>query len=163
MNIEQAVLENLRRLPSVKQQDVLTFICSLVPPDLTAERPLRQHIIEKVLPALADIQRFYDGLPSAVYAYHLLEVIKSIPTQFSTDTLAPFFQTLYQILTVENRWIRYPVEFYQAVYSLLSDISAPSQLTEVEVQKAIQTLEQLNLSLMGSGVAPDDEWEDDEA
>ncbi len=163
MNIEQAVLENLRRLPSVKQQDVLTFICSLVPSDLTAERPLRQHIVEKVLPALAEIQRFYDGLPSAVYAYHLLEVIESIPTQFPTDALTPFFKTLYQVLTVENRWIRYPVEFYQAVYSLLSDISAPSQLSGVEVQPAIQTLEQLSLSLMGSGVAPDDEWEADEA
>jgi hypothetical protein len=31
MNIEQAVIENLRRLPVDRQQDVLVFINSLLP------------------------------------------------------------------------------------------------------------------------------------
>jgi phage-related protein len=157
MNLEQTVLENLRLLPSTKQQDVLVFIQSLISPTEKTEHRLKQHTVEKVLPALAEIQRFYDGLPSAVYAYGLFEATAGMDDRFPNDPLTPFLTALYSLLTTENQWIKYTAEFYQAVSLLLCDLTEQIFLSDSVVQEAIQTLNQLSTTMIQSGIVTDSE------
>jgi phosphoglycolate phosphatase-like HAD superfamily hydrolase len=162
MNIEQTVLEKLRLLPSTKQQDVLVFIQSLISPAEKTEHRLKQHTVEKVLPVLTEIQRFYDGLPSAVYAYGLFEATAAIDDRFPNDPLAPILKSLYSLLTTENQWIKYTAEFYQAVYLLLCDLTEQIFLSDTVIQEAIQTLHQLSTNMIQSGIVTDNEPDEDD-
>jgi hypothetical protein len=65
MNIEQAVIEHLRLLPTDRQRDVLVFIQSLLP--FAPETEVKAAILKQIIPPLQRIQNFHDGLPSAVY------------------------------------------------------------------------------------------------
>jgi hypothetical protein len=163
MDIEQAVLENLRSLPFEEQVEVLTFIQSLrqrfsPTSQLTQPTPLIQ-TAENVLLNLKRIQHFHDRLPSAVYACELLEATQGILARFSNEPLARFLNTLHDFLALENRWGRYTVEFYQLAYSLLTQF-VQQQPTEEDVASAIHILEKSSLSMMHSGIVTDGDLDD---
>jgi hypothetical protein len=163
MDIEQAVLENLRSLPFEGQAEVLTFIKSLrqrfsPTPQLTQPTPLMQ-TAENVLLNLKRIQRFHDGLPSAVYACGLLESTQGILARFPNEPLAKFLNTLHDLLALENHWGRYTVEYYQLAYSLLAQFVQQQPLEE-DIASAIHTLEEASLNMMHSGIVTDDDLDD---
>jgi hypothetical protein len=143
MDIEQAVLENLRSLPSESQSKVLTFI-KLLRKRLTPSAPTRNlsldQIVETVLLNLQRIQRFHDGLPSAVYACGLLEATQNILVQFPNEPLAKFLGRLHNLLAIENRWGRYTAAYYQLAHSLLNQLVQQNSLRDEAVESAIQIL-----------------------
>jgi hypothetical protein len=163
MDIEQAVLENLRSLPSESQSEVLTFI-KLLRKRLTPPSPAHptafEQIVETVQLNLQRIQRFHDGLPSAVYAYGLLEVTQNILVRFPDEPVAQFLDALHTVLVTDNRWGRYSVEYYQQVYSLLSELTQPEPAPDTAVKAAIQQLEQASLTLLQSGIVTDEDLDD---
>ncbi|BAU14511.1 hypothetical protein LEP3755_50590 [Leptolyngbya sp. NIES-3755] len=134
MDLEQAVLENLRLLPSEKQQHVLTFIQSLLSPD--QETLLKQRIVDELLPILQQIQNFHDGLPSAVYADKLLRTTEAIAVQYPSEPVGQFIQSFYKLLATDNRWCRFTAEFYQRIYDLLVSLTN----SKISLQQAIKTL-----------------------
>jgi hypothetical protein len=120
MNIEQAVIENLRLLPTDRQQDVLVFIHSLLPFD--PEAAIKAAMLKQVIPPLQQIQNFHDGLPSAVYASRLLRSIQALAQEFSDSACGEVLQTLDQSLSPNQQWGCYTVEYYQTVAQLLSEL-----------------------------------------
>jgi hypothetical protein len=164
MDIEQAVLENLRSLPSESQAEVLTFIKllrkRLMPPARPNQPTPLNQITERVLLNLQQIQRFHDGLPSAVYACGLLEATQNILTQFPHEPLAKFLNTLYDLLSTENRWGRYTVQYYQLAYALLNQLVQQPPLRDEDVIPAIQTLQQSSLQMMHPGIITDADLDD---
>jgi hypothetical protein len=163
MDIEQAVLENLRSLPSEGQAEVLTFIKSLQqrfsPTPQSTQPTLLMQTAENVLLNLKRIQRFHDGLPSAVYGCGLLESTQGILARFPNEPLAKFLNALHDLLALENRWGRYTIEYYQLAYSLLAQFIQQQPLEE-EVASAIHTLEESSLSMMHSGIVTDADLDD---
>jgi hypothetical protein len=164
MDIEQAVIENLRSLPSEGQAEVLTFIQSLrrkhsLASQRTQSTSLTQ-TTEEVLLNLKRIQHFHDGLPSAVYACGLLETTQDILSRFPNDPLAKFLRTLHDILSKENRWGRYTLEYYQLAHSLLTQLTQQQLIRDEDVTLAIHTLEQSSLSMMHSGTVTDADLDD---
>lgn len=163
MDIEQAVLENLRSLPSESQSEVLTFI-KLLRKRLTSPSPTHptafEQIVETVLLNLQRIQRFHDGLPSAVYAYGILEATQNILVQFPDEPLAKFLDALHTALATDNRWGRYAVEYYQQVYSLLEQLAQQEVIPNAPVEAAIQQMEQAGLTLLQAGVVTDEDLDD---
>jgi hypothetical protein len=163
MDIEQAVLENLRSLPFEGQAEVLTFIKSLrqrfSPTPQSTQPTLLMQTAENVLLNLKQIQHFHDGLPSAVYACGLLEATQGIMVRFPNEPLASFLNALHDALALENRWGRYTVEYYQLAYSLLAQL-VQQQPIEEDVASAIHILDESSLSLMHSGIATDADLDD---
>jgi hypothetical protein len=164
MDIEQAVIENLRSLPSEEQAEVLTFIQSLrqklsLASQRTQSTSLTQ-TTEEVLLNLKRIQHFHDGLPSAVYTCSLLETTQDILSRFPNDPLAKFLQALHDILSTENRWGRYTIEYYQLAHSLLTQLTQQQLIRDEDAASAIHTLEQSSLSMMHSGIVTDTDLDD---
>jgi hypothetical protein len=164
MDIEQAVIENLRSLPSEGQADVLTFIKSLRRKHSLASQQAQSisltQTTEAVLLNLKRIQHLHDGLPSAVYACGLLETTQDILSRFPNDPLAKFLRALHDILSTENRWGRYTVEYYQLAHSLLTQLTRQQLIRDEDVTSAIHTLEQSSLSMMHSGIVTDADLDD---
>jgi hypothetical protein len=164
MDIEQAVIENLRSLPSEEQAEVLTFIQSLRRKLSPASQPMQSTSLtqttETVLLNLKRIQHFHDGLPSAVYACGLLETTQDILSRFPNDPLAKFLQALHDILSTENRWGRCTIEYYQLTHSLLTQLTQQPLIRDEDVTSAIHTLEQSSLSMMHSGIVTDADLDD---
>jgi hypothetical protein len=161
VNIEQAVLENLRLLSSEKQHDVLVFIKSLLPSDLPPHQILRVEATEKILPDLQRIQWFHDGLPSAVYASGLLQALQDVLAQFPDDPLSKFLKVLYDTMSVENCWGKYSATYYQLAHNLLSHLIEKGQsIQDDDVTQAIEALEQAAPNLMNTGVVTDADLDD---
>ncbi len=116
-----------------------------------------EQTVETVLLNLQRIQRFHDGLPSAVYAYGLLEATQNSLVQFPDEPLAKFLDALHTVLVTDNRWGRYTVEYYQRVYSLLEQIAQSESASDIAVEAAIQQMEQASLTLLQSGVVTDED------
>jgi hypothetical protein len=150
MNVEQAVLENLRLLPTAKQRDVLLFVQSLLPSEQATFQALRLRLIEEVLPLLGKIQRFHDGLPSAVYANRLLRTMHQILELFPDEPLTQFIQFLFKILSTDNHWSQYPTSYYRQVYILLNDLVTRFQLEDEAIQLSIQALDALSTDMLQS-------------
>jgi hypothetical protein len=164
MDIEQAVIENLRSLPSEGQAEVLTFIQSLrqklsLASQQTQSTSLTQ-TTEVVLLNLKRIQHFHDGLPSAVYAGGLLETTQDVLSRFPNAPLAKFLRALHDILSTENRWGRYTVEYYQLAHSLLNQLTQQQLIRDEDVTSAIHTLERSSLSMMHSGIVTNADLDD---
>lgn len=163
MDIEQAVLENLRSLPSESQSEVLTFIKllrkRLTPPSQTHPTAFEQ-IVETVLLNLQRIQRFHDGLPSAVYAYGILEATQNILVQFPDEPLAKFLAALHTVLATDNCWGRYTVEYYQRANSLLEQLAQQEVTSDAVIEGAIQQMEQAGLTLLQAGAVTDEDLDD---
>ncbi|MGG6269076.1 hypothetical protein ACQ4M3_32915 [Leptolyngbya sp. AN03gr2] len=163
MDIEQAVLENLRSLPSESQSEVLTFIKLLrkrLIPSSPSHPTAFEQIVETVLLNLQRIQRFHDGLPSAVYAYGLLEATQNILVRFPDEPLAKFLDVLHKVLATDNRWGRYTVEYYQQIYSLLNQLAHQGSTSDAAIEAAIQQMEQTSLTLLQSGIVTDEDLDD---
>ncbi len=158
MNIEQSVIANLRLLPTERQQDVLVYIHSLLPRD--AQSDLRMGIREQVIPALQQIQNFYDGLPSAVYADRLLRSTQELSTQFPDTAFGQILQTLHRSLAEDNRWGCYSVEYYQTVMQMLTELTDRPTLPPSDVESVSQQLEQIGQTMIQTGVVTDQELED---
>ena len=158
MNIEQAVIENLRLLPRERQQDVLVFIHSLLPFDPEAE--IKAEILEQIIPPLQQIQNFHDGLPSAVYASQLLRSIHTLSHQFSESAYGQILQTLNHCLSPNQRWGCYTVRYYQTVTDLLSELIDRPRIPVNDVQSANQTIEKISKAMIQSGIVIDQELED---
>jgi len=119
-----------------------------------------EQIVETVLLNLQRIQRFHDGLPSAVYAYGLLEPTQNVLAKFPDEPIAKFLAVLYTVLSMDNRWGRYTVEYYQRVYSLLEQLTQQESVSDAVVEVAIQQMEQASLTLLQSGVVSNEELDD---
>jgi hypothetical protein len=151
MNIEQAVLENLRELPSEEQQEVLTFIKTLQqkpklePPALEL---LRSQIATKLLPDLRHIQWLHDGYPSAVYADSLLRTLQEMFEQAPDDPLTEVLMVLHDAMAFQNRWIDYTPEQYQGAYILLESLIDRQSLNQEDVNQAIQELNRLGFNTL---------------
>lgn len=158
MNIEQAVIENLRLLPTERQQDVLVFIHSLLPFDPEAE--IKAAILKQVIPPLQQIQNFHDGLPSAIYASQLLRSLQVLSHQFSDSACGQVLQTLDQSLSPDQKWGCYTVKYYQTVTHLLSELIDRPRITANDVQSAIQTIERISETMTQPGIVTDQELED---
>jgi hypothetical protein len=158
MNIEQAVIDNLRLLPTDRQRDVLVFIHSLLPLDTEAQ--IRAEILEQVIPPLQQIQNFYDGLPSAVYASKLLRATQALADQFSDSALSQVLQAVDQSLSPDQRWGSYTVEYYQTVTQLLSELTARSTLTSGDIEFAIHKIGQISETMTQPGITMGQELED---
>lgn len=151
MNIEQAVIENLRELPSQNQQEVLTFIKALqekLEPQSSVQQALRSRLTDQLLPELQHIQRFHDGFPSAVYADSLLRTMQDMFTQFPDHPLTEVLTVLHDAMAFQNRWSSYTPEQYQEVYVLLESLSLCQSLSQSDVSQAIQQLSQVGLNTM---------------
>jgi hypothetical protein len=149
MNIEHAVIRNLRLLPTEKQQDVLVFINSLLP---TPPPDLKTHLRTQIIPNLQQIQHFHDNLPSAVYATGLLRSISTLPTSPITDILT---QTLAQ----DHRWGTYTVEYYQTLIQILTDLTDRPTLTPIDLQSAAIAIEQISQTMTQPGIVTDQDLE----
>jgi hypothetical protein len=164
MDIEQAVIENLRSLPSEGQAEVLSFIQSLRRKLSLASQPTQPTSLtqtaEAVLLNLKRIQHFHDGLPSAVYACGLLETTQDILSRFPNDPLAKVLQALHDILSTENRWGRYTIEYYQLAHSLLTQLIQQQSIRDEDVTSAIHALDQSSLTMMHSGIVTDADLDD---
>lgn len=161
MNIEQAVLENLRLLPSEKQQDVLVFIYSLLPPaEFITLDTTQTKTLTDICTATRQIQSFHDGLPSAVYADRLLRSTQSLITHSSNDPIGEFAQALYQSLATNNRWSYYTIEYYQTLHTLLTRWLELPNLKPDEIRAAVQTLNTISQSMTQSGTVSDRELND---
>jgi hypothetical protein len=153
MNIEQAVIENLRLLPTDRQQDVLVFIHSLLPFDPEAE--IKAAMLKQVIQPLQQIQNFHDGLPSAVYASRLLRSIQALAQEFPDSACGEVLQVLDQSLSPDQQWGCYTVEYYQTVTQLLSELIDRPRITATEVQSAIHTIEQMSQTMTQPGIVTD--------
>jgi hypothetical protein len=158
MNLEQAVIDNLRLLPTDRQQDVLLFIHSLLP--LEPEAEVKAAVLKQVIPVLQQIQNFHDGLPSAVYASRLLRATQALAHQFADSALGPVLQTLDQSLSPNQRWGSYTVEYYQAITQLLSELTARPTLVTSDIQWAIHQIEQISETMTQPGIVTDPALED---
>jgi hypothetical protein len=116
-----------------------------------------EQTVETVLLNLQRIQRFHDGLPSAVYAYGLLEATQNSLVQLPDEPLAKFLDALHTVLVTDNRWCRYTVEYYQRVYSLLEQLAQSETASDIVVEAAIQQMEQASLTLLQSRVVTDED------
>jgi hypothetical protein len=158
MNIEQAVIENLRLLPTDRQNDVLVFIHSLLPFDPEAE--IRTAILKQVIPPLQKVQNFHDGLPSAVYASRFLRSIQALAQEFPDSAYGQVLQALDQSLSPGQQWGCYTVEYYQTVVQLLSELVDRPRITATEVQLAISTIAKISQTMTQPGIVTDQELED---
>jgi hypothetical protein len=150
LNIEQAVLENLRLLPTDRQNDVLVFIHSLLPFD--PEAAIKAAILKQVIPPLQKIQNFHDGLPSAVYASRFLRSIQALAQEFPDSAYGQVLQALDQSLSPGQQWGCYTVEYYQTVVQLLSELVDRPQISASDVQSAVSTIEQISQTMTQSGI-----------
>jgi hypothetical protein len=146
MNIEQAIIENLRLLPTDRQQD----IHSLLPFDPEAE--IKAAILKQVIPPLQQVQNFHDGLPSAVYASRLLRSIQALSHEFADSAYGQVLQTLDQSLSPDQQWGCYTVEYYLSVVQLLSALIDRPRITTTDVQSAIRTIEQISETMTQPGI-----------
>jgi hypothetical protein len=158
MNIEQAVIENLRLLPTDRQQDVLVFIHSLLPFD--PETEIKAAILKQVIPPLQKIQNFHDGLPSAVYASRFLRSIQALAQKFPDSAYGQVLQALDQSLSPGQQWGCYTVEYYQTVVQLLSELVDRPRITATDVQSAIRMIEQISQTMTQPGIVTDQDLED---
>ncbi len=158
MNIEKAVIENLRLLPMAIQQDVLVFIHSLRPFDPQAE--IKAAILKQVMPPLQNIQNFHDGLPSAVYSSRLLRSIQALAREFPDSACGQVLQKLDQSLSPDQQWGCYTVEYYQAVTQLLFELVSRPCITTTDLQLTICTIEQISQTMTQPGIVMDQELED---
>jgi hypothetical protein len=148
MNIEQAVIDNLRLLPTERQRDVLVFIHSLLP--LDPEAQIKAEILKQLIPPLQQIQNFHYGLPSAVYASKLLRATQALAHQFSDSALGQVLQALDQSLSPGQRWGSYTVEYYQTVTQLFSELTVRSTLTPSDIEFAIHKIGQISETMTQS-------------
>jgi hypothetical protein len=151
MNIEQAVLENLRVLPSADQQEVLTFIKTLQQKpksEVSGPQSLRSQIAQKLLPDLQRIQWLHDGYPSAVYADSLLRTMQEMFEQAPDDRLTEVLMVLHDAMAFQNRWIDYLPEQYKGAYTLLESLVDRQSLNQVDVSQAIQELNRLGFNTL---------------
>jgi hypothetical protein len=158
MNIEQAVIENLRLLPTDRQNDVLVYIHSLLPFDPEAE--IRAAILKQVIPPLQKVQNFHDGLPSAVYASRFLRSIQALVQEFPDSAYGQVLQALDQSLSPGQQWGCYTVKYYQTVVQLLSELVDRPRITATDVQSAIGTIEKISQTMTQPGIVTDQELED---
>ena len=159
MNIEQAVLKNLRELPSQNQQEVLTFIEILqqrLKPDSSAQRSLQTQFADKLLPDLQHIQHFHDGYPSAVYADSLLRTLQNIFDQFPDHPLTAVLMVFHDAMAVQNRWTHYTPDQYQGAHTLLDRLFSYPSLSQSDVTQAIQALSDLGFNTMPYEVTDSD-------
>ena len=147
MNIEQAVLENLRQLPSENQQEVLTFVRSLrqqLHARDSVQATLRVLLAEKILPNLNRIQSLHEGQPSAVYSNRLLRTMREMFDLAPREPLAKVLMVLHNAMAFQNRWIRYTAAQYQGAYDLFNTLADHWPLDDkAQAEQAIQTLTQL--------------------
>jgi hypothetical protein len=167
MNIEQAVMEQLRELPSEDQQEVLTFIKTLqlkVKPEPSAPQTMQARLAERLLPDLRRIQWLHDGHPSAVYADSLLRTIQEIFNQAPDHPLTEFLMVLHDAMAFQNRWVNYSPEQYQGVCTLLENLCNRQFLSQDHVNQAIQELNRLGFNIMPYEVTlvPDPNLDDNE-
>jgi hypothetical protein len=158
MNIEQAVIENLRRLPADRQQDVLVFINSLLPFEPEAE--IKAAIRQQIIPPLQHIQNFHDGLPSAIYASPLLRSLQTLSQEFTDSAYGKVLQALDQSLSPGQQWGCYTVEYYRTVTHLLSKLVDQPRITTDDVQSAIQTIGQISATMTQPGIVTDQDLAD---
>ncbi|QYO67334.1 hypothetical protein [Leptolyngbya sp. 7M] len=126
MNIEQAVLDNLRELPFKNQEEVLAYIKALqqkLKPEAEAQQIHWGQIAEQLLPDLRRMQWLHDGSPSAVYADSLLRTMQNLFDQAPSEPLTEVLMVLHDAMTFQNRWINYTPEQYQFVYVLPQKLS----------------------------------------
>jgi hypothetical protein len=121
MNIEQTVLENLRLLPTDKQQDVLVFIHSLLPSEQTSLNSSQKYILSNLCTTLQQIQNFHDGLPSAAYVNRLLQstqaLIASLPHSpiSPSMTLPKHFTNSFIRMEMYRSYLRNVIKFYETL------------------------------------------------
>jgi hypothetical protein len=164
MNIEQAVLDNLRELPSKNQEEVLAYIKALqqkLKPDAEAQRIHWGQVAEQLLPDLRRMQWLHDGSPSAVYADSLLRTMQNLFDQAPDEPLTEVLMVLHDAMTFQNRWIDYTPEQYQRAYTLFETLFKRSPLSQENVSQAIQELGRLGFNTMPYEVAVSTDTEPD--
>jgi hypothetical protein len=164
MNIEQAVLDNLRELPPKNQKEVLTYIKALqqrLKLEAEAERIQWGQVAEQLLLDLRRMQWLHDGSPSAVYADSLLQSMQNLFDQTPDEPLTEVLMVLHDAMTFQNRWIDYTPKQYQGAYTLFEDLFKRSPLNQEDVSQAIQELGQLGFKTMPYEVAVSKDIEPD--
>jgi hypothetical protein len=165
MNIEQAVLDNLRELPSKNQEEVLAYIKALqqkLKPNVEAQRIHWGQVAEQFLPDLRRMQWLHDGSPSAVYADSLLQTMQHLFDQAPDEPLTEVLMLLHGAMTFQNRWIDYTPEQYQGAYTLFEDLFKQSPLSQEDVSQAIQELGRLGFNTTPYEVAVSTDMEPDD-
>ena len=151
MNIEQAVLDNLRELPFKNQEEVLAYIKALqqkLKSEATAQQILWGQFAEKLLSDLRRMQWLHDGLPSAVYAGGLLRTMQNLFDQAPDEPLIEVLIVFHEAMAFQNCWIDYTPEQYQGAYTLFEDLIKRSSLSQEDVSQAIQELGRLGFDTM---------------
>jgi len=148
MTLEQAVLENLRRLPREKQQEVLAFVRALQQSASPALRTIQASLTEQILPNLQRLKNFCGEPAAAVYANSLLRELRTTRQQFPFHPFIEICSALHDALAFQHRWTDYTAAQYQGAYELLATLSNQDPLDETRVEDAIATLEGLGFKIM---------------
>jgi len=114
---------------------------------------------------LVNLQKLssYSGEPmAAVYADNLLRTMRLLRDKLSLDPLTEVVMALHDALVCSNRWIDYTSTQYQGAYDLLASLIAQEIITNLEVESAILTLEDLGFDTLPFGVKLDDSLDRDE-
>jgi hypothetical protein len=113
---------------------------------------------------LVDLQKLSSssGEPiAAVYADNLLRTMRSLHDKLPLDPYTEVVMALHDALAYSHRWIDYTVTQYQGAYDLLASLISQVSITNLEVESAILTLEDLGFDTLPFGVKLDDSQDGD--
>ncbi|MBO3457359.1 hypothetical protein G7B40_030405 [Aetokthonos hydrillicola Thurmond2011] len=115
--------------------------------------------VEMTNAILVDLQKLssYSGEPmAAVYVDNLMRTMRIMRDKYTADPLTEVVMALHDALAYSNRWIDYTATQYQGAYDLLASLLTLVSITNLEVESAILTLEDLGFDTLPFGVQLDD-------
>ena len=113
-----------------------------VPGD-TAQRILRSHFANQLLPSLKALADHSDEVTAARYATDLLTTMRTARDIAPFDPFLDVVLALHDALAADNRWIEYSSEQLIGAYDVLRKCSQYSKISNDKAEKAILDLEEL--------------------
>jgi hypothetical protein len=121
--------------------------------------------VETTKSLLSDLKQLsrYAGEPvAAVFADSLLRKMRSLHDMYMDDPYTEIVMALHDALAYQNNWIEYGNEQYQDVYNLFLSLVEREKITNIEVENAIITLEQIGFDTLPFGVKLDNHFPEEE-
>lgn len=109
----------------------------------TAQKILRSHFANQLLPSLKALADHSDEVTAARYVADLLTTMRTARDIAPFDPFLDVVLALHDALAADNRWIEYSSEQLAGAYDVLRKCSQYSTISNDKAEKAILELEEL--------------------